>query len=149
MDTMTRIGNSADAELAVEQAVQFGHGGEYYLGSGGNRKAFLIDGIVYKVDHDPVWDNNRHEHDKYVNVFAHLEIPAHLNIQFVPIDMYEVVYGDTHYYVNALPFIDGEPVDIPPRSLSQWLEGELHLFDIYSDNAIVKDGITYIVDMEG
>lgn len=152
---MTVIGTLENASLALTEALTHGHSGEHYFGSGGSRKAFLIDDVIYKVHHQHYYTSNFSEYGKWVDVFSKMTIPDDIAIRFVPVHMWTVDIDGVDHPVNAMPFIDGAELTYEngraamlPRKESDWVENVAGLFDICCDNAKFKDGYYYIVDGE-
>lgn len=156
MDTLTRnvvnIGNSADAELAVREQENhsYSNPSPRYIGAGGSRRAFLINGIVYKVQHMTSYTSNMAEYSFWTEVLYRTVVPHHMRIRFLPVTMYEIT-GGVHgtEYVNAMPYIDGDDAgdDLTDDELN-WL-GNLGLFDMCADNLRYgNDGYIYVVDGE-
>lgn len=152
MDTMTRIGNSADAKLArwEKENYTYSKPSKLCIGTGGSRRAFLINGIVYKVQHMTSYGSNMREYSFWTDVLSKVDIPDHMRIRFLPVTMYEIT-GGVHgrEYVNAMPYIDGDDAgeDLTGAELD-WLEG-IGLFDMCADNLKYgNDGYIYVVDGE-
>lgn len=149
MQTLERIGNKTDAFTALQESFAHGEGGQYFLGAGGNRKAYLINDIVYKVDHHPTFSSNAAEYTWWTDVLSTVEIPDDIAIRFVQVHQYEFRIDDVLIFVNAMPFIKGHPC---PNGSLPFREDDfcqdLGLTDICADNALYADGIYHVVDME-
>jgi hypothetical protein len=151
MKGIKMVGTREAAEMALMEALEFGYGSEHYIDSGGNRKALLIDGVIYKVMHSPIYGSNDSELD-WSQRLAEIIIPDAIPVKFLPVTQYAFEIDGTRHTVNAMPFIDGVPIGYDensmPTHVRRYLEETVGLTDMYGDNVLYADGTFHVVDAE-
>lgn len=139
------IGNLADARAAYEDAADL-------LESGSSRHAYLIDNVVYKVEHSHEWQYNVAEYDN-IKALSAIDTP----VKFPEVALYEV---EPEQFVIAMEYIDGKVVsrcscdyfDEPhtPHCMTDDILEMVspYLDDSYGGNVIIDDyGDVYIIDL--
>jgi hypothetical protein len=147
------VGSQTDADLAIAAhwSIEGRTPGVLFCGEGYYRTAYLVNGVVYKVENDPHLDpSNLQEWDNYRS----LPDPMPAGFAVPKMHLYWVDYNGYTYPVIASEFIDGTPMgqiagEIYDRyndSLSWWarLSG---LCDCWEYNVIVRDNLLYLIDL--
>lgn len=147
------IGNESDAALAYNEWL-IGDFEHLWSSEGSSRYVFLIDGVIYKVNITPQYDFNDREYANYCEWAGNL--PE--NVRIPEMSLYRV--ADTT--VIASEFIEGidtgdcsdsffglpctcDGVCMPKETVE--ILNDMGWVDDSWGNAIVRDGIYYLVDI--
>lgn len=136
------IGNAADAALAATRPTG------YLLGEGTSRYAYLINGVVYKVNISSRYADNEFE---FSNI-NRLKGITHPLIRFPEVSMYdnviamEYISGDATGYCFLCEV--GDPCDYEdciPGTVASDIN-RLGIIDLAFGNVIKSDGLYYVID---
>ena len=133
------VGNANDAALAGNSPVEF------FLDEGCSRAVFLINDVVYKIEHDSFYHENLTEFDKMRNnrpkTFAFPEVSMYGNVLAMECIVgiptgacYNCCIGEPCPYGDCLPF------DIISEAYTLGIEDTAH------GNFILANGVYYCVD---
>lgn len=137
------IGNEVDATYALG----LGYGSDEYWDEGGFRRAFLVNGVLYKVPiHDEdLFINCRHSWDEYKHyqlMLPHMQDPLALPRMTV----YTV--GEESIPVTACEFINGRMRAAEWSDYAHLVPSVAnHLFDLCGDNVLYYNDKFYLVDL--
>ena len=137
------IGNATDAALALT------HPSELKIGEGSSRSAYLINGVVYKVQHEMSYADNEIEHGNMGAMIA------------TGTQTFSVPLTDMHGNVLAMEYIDGQLTGFcmdcedgnfhlcVDSCVSQEVANELAMFniiDLVYGNLVWLNDVPWIID---